>query len=66
MSLADPGAANINDDSMRPVKVLDDWVLHGRGRRLSGFGVLDLEVGGLLAGVLGALESAVPYLSSEP
>jgi hypothetical protein len=47
----------MKDDSMRPAKVLDDWVLHGR-RRPSGFGVLDLEAGGVLPGVLGALEPA--------
>ncbi len=56
----------MNEDSMRPVKVLDDWVLHGR-RRPSGLGVLGLECGGVLPGVLAALESAYgdPYLSSE-
>jgi hypothetical protein len=53
--LLDPGAANINEDSIRPVKVLVEWVLFALGR--SGLGVLDLERGGVLPGVLAALES---------
>jgi hypothetical protein len=55
ISLLDPGAANINEDSIRPVKVLVEWVLFALGR--SGLGVLDLERGGVLPGVLAALES---------
>jgi hypothetical protein len=67
MSLLDPGAANINDDSINPANVLDDCVFHPR-RRPSGLGVLDLDAGGVLAGELTALESGYgdPCLSSAP